>query len=380
MSTGKILVTGGAGFIGSHLVDRLVREGFSVRILDNLSKPTHDGIPPHLSTEAEFIHGDVRNPDDVDKALEGVCGVFHQAAIGGFTRDIAPVIASNVHGTAVLLERIEKRFPHVEKIVVASSVAVYGEGRYQCRVHGVIYPGLRAEGALSSGQWEQTCPTCQQTLAVARTPESKPVSPETIYSITKYDQERMVLAKGREWGLPCVALRYFLTYGPRQSLRNPYTGICSIFSSQIANGKAPRIFEDGCQVRDFVHVQDVVTANLLVYRDARANSRVFNVGTGQATSVVAMAQILGRLLRKEIPPLLAGEFRLGEVRHLVSDIAQIESLGFRPAVSLQEGLRQTIDWILTQGNVTDYFSQVVDVLRTARVIRQANLQQVSQSQ
>ena len=377
MGTEKILVTGGAGFIGSHLVDRLIGEGFSVRILDNLSKPTHAGIPAHLSGEAEFIHGDVRNPGDVDKALEGVSGVFHQAAVGGFTKEIAPVIQSNAYGTAVLLERIEKRLPRVEKIVVASSVAVYGEGLYQCRVHGSINPGLRAEGALSRGEWEQTCPACGEPLACAGTPETKPVCPETIYSITKYDQERMVLAKGREWGLPCVALRYFLTYGPRQSLRNPYTGICSIFSSQLANGRAPRIFEDGRQVRDFVHVRDVVAANILVYKDARANGRVFNVGTGQATSIATIAQTLGRLLRKEIPPFLAGEFRLGEVRHLVSDIAQLESLGFRPAVSLQEGLREYVDWISTQGNVADYFSQAYDVLRGAGVIRQANLQQVS---
>ena len=376
MSQGKILVTGGAGFIGSHLVDRLVREGFSVRILDNLSKPTHDGIPSHLSREAEFLRGDVSNPQDVDKALEGVSAVFHQAAIGGFTQDIAPVIRSNAYGTAVLLERI-KCHGRVEKIVVASSVAVYGEGCYRCRVHGPVYPGLRDCSALSDGLWEQTCPSCGEPVAHARTPESKAVSPETIYSITKYDQERMVLSKGREWGLPCVALRYFLTYGPRQSLRNPYTGICSIFTSQIANGKAPRIFEDGRQVRNFVNVRDVVAANLLVYRDARANGKVFNVGTGQAISIMTVATLLGHFLDKEIPPLVEGEFRLGEVRHLVSDISGIESLGFRPAVSLQDGLREYIAWISTQGNITDYFSSVYESLRDDRVIRRACLQRVT---
>ncbi len=370
MSKGRILVTGGAGFIGSHIVDRLLQEGYAVRVLDNLTKPTHEGIPSYLSKEAEFLEGDVRNPRDWNKALRGVQGVFHEAAAGGFTADISLYAMSNSYGTALLMEKIASGTTRVEKVVVASSVAVYGEGRYLCQEHGAVHPDIRRPEALQNRRWEQICPQgrCGLVLRPCATPESKPVSPEKMYSVSKFDQERTVLAMGRELGLHAVALRYFLTYGPRQSLHNPYTGICSIFTGQLSNGVAPRLFEDGGQVRDFVYVSDVAEANWMVYNQADANGRVFNVGTGEPTSIRRVAQTLGKLLGNNIPPLIGGHYRLGEVRHIFSDIGQLKALGFRPKIGLEEGLKRYTAWLGTQGKIEDRFSKTFDQLLRDNVV------------
>ena len=375
MSRGKVLVTGGAGFIGSHLVDRLLQEGYTVRVLDNLSKPTHDGVPSYLSKEAEFIEGDVSNSRDIDKALEGVSGVFHLAAKGGFTSAIAEYAKSNSLGTAVLMEGIAQK-RKVEKIVVASSVGVYGEGSYLCNKHGCVYPALRTVNALSLGQWEQRCPICGGELSWTRTPESKPIKPETIYSISKFDQERIVLAVARELGIRCAALRLFLTYGPRQSLRNPYTGICSIFASQWINGVSPRIFEDGHQLRDFIYVGDVVNASMLVYENQIANGRVFNVGTGKPTEILQMAKMIAKLLNRNGEPRVDGEFRLGEVRHIVADVSLLQGLGFKTTVDLEEGIGRYLNWVESQGRIEDYFSRVYSSLIQDRVIRKATMNKV----
>jgi dTDP-L-rhamnose 4-epimerase len=371
MRNQKILVTGGAGFIGSHLVDSLLEAGYAVRILDNLAKPTHQGIPTYLSKEAEFLHGDVSVLEDVEKALEGVSGVFHLAAAGGFTSDIALYAWSNSYGTALLMETIARGRTSVERVVVASSVGVYGEGSYVCEEHGKVYPSLRKPEDLSAGFWEQKCPRCAQSVGWGRTAETKSVSPEKCYSISKYDQERTVLSVGREIGIHCTALRYFLTYGPRQSLRNPYTGICSIFVSQLANGVSPRVFEDGQQMRDFIYVDDVVRANMLVYQDPRANGEVFNAGTGHPAKITELANSLGTLLGKSVQAQSLGEYRLGEVRHIVADNSKLESLGFKTATSLKQGLTKYVEWVQGQGDITDCFSKAYGDLLSRGVVRRA---------
>ncbi len=377
MGNEHILVTGGAGFIGSHLVDALLKQGHRVRVLDNLCPPTHDGIPAYLSKEAEFLRGDVSEGRDLDEALKGVTGVFHLAAAGGFTSDIAIYAKSNAYGTALLMEKIASGKTKVQRILVASSVGVYGEGNYCCQEHGIVNPPMRSAQALQRGVWEQKCTVCHRVATAVPTPETKPVSPEKIYSISKFDQERTVLSVGKELGLHAVAMRYFLTYGPRQSLRNPYTGICSIFSSQLVHGVSPRIFEDGLQTRDFVFVSDTVAGNLLAYSDARANGQVFNVGTGKPTRILDLAAALARLLGKKVELRPAGEFRPGEVRHIVADISRLQALGYKPKVSLEEGLGHYLKWVLSQGSIEDCFSAVHARLLRSGVIRSVSPEMVA---
>ncbi len=366
----KKLVTGGAGFIGSHIVDRLLAEGHEVRVLDNLEEPTHrPDDPVRLPADVEFIHGDVRNPRDVERALAGVDVVFHEAATGGFTPHITSYIDNNVMGTARLLEAIrDRRFP-VEKIIVASSMGVYGEGKYECAEHGVIYPRLRASAQLAKRRWEVECPSCGAVIRPLPTDEETPTRPERAYSISKFAQERLVLSAGLEFGIPAVALRYFLTYGPRQSLFNPYTGICSIFSTMILNGAPPIIFEDGRQTRDFVFVEDVASANILVMKDSRADNEVFNVGSGQAVSVGEVCQRLSQRYGRRVEPRCDGEYRLGDVRHIAGNIDKLKRLGFRPGVSFETGIARYAEWIASMGEVKEYFSIVEATLRDSGMIR-----------
>ena len=366
----KKLVTGGAGFIGSHIVDQLLAEGYDVRVLDNLEEPTHPpGQPPRIQAGVEFIHGDVRNRRDVERALDGVDVVFHEAATGGFTPKITSYIDSNILGTAVLLEAIRDRKSPIDKIVVASSMGVYGEGKYRCADHGIVHPKLRGHAQLSDRRWEIECPTCGAVVEPLPTDEDTPARPERAYSISKFAQERLVLSTGLEFGFPAVALRYFLTYGPRQSLFNAYTGICSIFSTMILNGTAPIIFEDGRQTRDFVFVEDVARANLLVMKDSRADFEVFNVGSGRVISVGELCQRLAVEYGRAVQPRIAGEYRIGDVRHIVGNIDKLKRLGFEPQVSMDAGIRRYAEWIRSMGEVKEYFSGVEARLRDAGIIR-----------
>lgn len=365
----KVLVTGGAGFIGGHIADRLVKEGHEVRIFDNLELPTHmDGLPEHLPKEAEFIKGDMRNKKELLDALKGVNVIFHQAAAGGFTPEISKYFDSNSLGTANLMELIIKNKIPIEKIIVASSVAVYGEGKYRCKEHGIVFPEIRKIGQLSQGMWEIRCPICKNQLTPSSIDEGKPVNPAIPYSISKYDQERICLTLGEKFGIPTVALRYFVTYGPRQSLFNPYTGVCSIFSMQILNNKRPVVYEDGLQTRDFIYVEDIARANLLVMNRDEANYQVFNVGSGKGTSILSLAKLLIKEYGKEMEPKLDGEFRIGDVRHIVADTSKIKKLGFEPKTDLKSGIRNYIDWIQTQGDVKDYFDEAKNILERQNIV------------
>ncbi|OHB77588.1 MAG: hypothetical protein A2Z34_00070 [Planctomycetes bacterium RBG_16_59_8] len=366
----RILVTGGAGFIGSHTVDLLLEKGYEVRVLDNLEFPTHRaGKPAYLNNAAEFIRGDVRNRDDLNRALRGIDAVIHLAATGGFTPDLARYIEVNSVGTANLLELVRERPRALKKVVVASSVGIYGEGQYQCATHGFRFPLTRPLEQLEKGRWEPECELCGAPMESMPTDEGKPPTPEKAYSISKYDQERLVIGFGKDTGISTTALRYFLTYGPRQSLTNPYTGLVPIFSSRILNDLPPIFFEDGGQKRDFIWVGDVARANLLALEDPRTTGGVYNVGTGTPTTVREVASLLSDIYKKPVSPEVPTMFRRGEARHIYADISRIRELGFQPSVSLRDGLLRYLEWISSQGDVAEYFGGVLDRLRTGGVVQ-----------
>lgn len=368
----KALVTGGAGLIGSHLVDLLLERGFEVKILDSLVKPTHlKGKPSWIPEEAEFILGDVRNMEDLDKALKGVDYVFHQAAEGGFMPEIAKYVHANCLGTANLIELIIKKHP-IKKLVVASSQAVYGEGKYSCPEHDTINPDLRPVSQLSKKEWESKCPICSLELTPLPTDESSNIGAETTYAISKYTQERLTIGLGKGYGIPTVALRYSVTYGPRQSIFNPYTGVCSIFSTRMLNGFPPIVYEDGRQTRDFIYVGDVAKANLVVAESNKATHQVFNVGTGKQTSVLNLIAALAKKYNLAIEPLMRDEFRPGEVRHLFADNSKLRSIGWKPEVTLDEGVDKYVEWIKTQSDIKEYFSEAEEQLKKMKVVMSTN--------
>jgi dTDP-L-rhamnose 4-epimerase len=365
----KALVTGGAGLIGSHIVDLLLQKGHQVRILDNLAKPTHlKGKPDWIPEVVEFIEGDVRKREDLDRALEGIDWVFHQAADGGFTSAISHYFTNNSLPTAVMYELIRDKHP-VKKVVTASSQAVYGEGKYLCPVHGVQYPSPRTIEQLKAEDWELHCPSCGRPMKGIPIDESH-ISPWLPYGMSKYWNEMLALNLGKLYSVPTVALRYSLTYGPRQSLFNPYTGICSIFSTRILTGKPPVIYEDGLQTRDFMFVEDVARANVLVAEKDEANYQAFNVGTGVSTSVLDFVNILAKVYDRQVTPVLRNEFRPGDCRHLVSDADRLRALGWAPQVFVEEGLRRYASWIQKYTSIEEYFSEAEQLLKNTRVVMQ----------
>ena len=344
----KILVTGGCGFIGSHLVDRLVTDGHEVRVLDSLEYQVHEGkIPDYLNPEAEYIFGDIRDEEILRRVIADVDVIFHLAAIVGVGQsmyEIKKYTDINIMGTAKLLDVLVNENHHVSKLIVASSMSIYGEGAYRCDDCGVVNPRLRASEQLKNKDWEVKCPRCQRPAKRMATTEDKPLFPTSIYAITKRDQEEMCLTIGKAYGLPTVALRYFNVYGPRQSLNNPYTGVAAIFSSRVKNDKQPLIFEDGLQSRDFIDVKDVVQANLLAMGRDEANYEVFNVGTGKPTSILDIADLLIELYGKELKPEVVNKYRTGDIRHCYADISKIRKLGFEPGVDLAQGMRELVAW------------------------------------
>jgi dTDP-L-rhamnose 4-epimerase len=358
----RILVTGGAGFIGSHVVELLRQQGRHVRVLDVLEAPTHQR-QPRFPAGVEFLQGDIRSKIDVDRAVESMDAVIHLAATGGFTPDISHYLETNSVGTAHLMEAARRT--GVRRMVVASSVAVYGEGAYRCSRHGLQFPLARRNEVLEKGLWEPPCPVCGGPLEPVCTPEEKPVAPRSPYSISKYVQERLILGSD----IPGTALRFFLTYGPRQSLTNPYTGIVSIFTSRLLNDAPPILYEDGKQTRDFVYVEDVARAIVHVLESEAAVGQVYNVGTGKGTSVFELAGLLAELYGKRVEPSIPGQYRPGEARHCVADIRKLSELGWNPKVSLREGLRRTVDWASSQGEVQDHLAKALSGLRESGVVR-----------
>jgi dTDP-L-rhamnose 4-epimerase len=348
-----VLVTGGAGFIGSHLVDELIARGYRVRILDSLVSQVHgEQLPSYLNPKAEFIQGDVCDRSLVNKALDGVDAVFHEAAevgVGQSMYELRRYVEANDLGTAVLLEAILARREKIRKLIVASSMSIYGEGAYQCASCGKVYPQLRPVSQLLDRRWEVQCPNCDQTLKPAPTAEDKPLFPTSVYAVTKQDQEQFCLVVGRSYGIPTVALRYFNVYGTRQALSNPYTGVCAIFSARLLNGNSPMIFEDGEQTRDFVHVSDIVQGNLLALESDRANYQAINIGTGKPTAIKQVSKLLSEGLGKKVQPEIVGRYREGDIRHCVADISKAKSLlGYEPRITLSEGIPELLVWVKEQ--------------------------------
>ena len=371
--TTTALVTGGAGLIGSHIVNAARAKGWNVRVLDSLEPQTHaQGRPPWVDEDIEFIHGDVRNPDDWRRSLQDIDVVFHEAAYGGYMPEIAKFIHVNSYGTALLLETIRNHDLPVRKLVLASSQAVYNEGAYECPEHGHFYGETRSIEQLETGQFAMRCPDCGAESEPVPTDERAPMGGENVYAISKADQERLVISFGRATGLPVTALRYSCTYGPRQSLFNPYTGVISIFCTRLMNDLPPVVYEDGRQSRDLVFVEDVARANMLVAMDDRANGQIYNVGTGQAAEIGELARLLASRLGKDIEPSIPGEYRPGEMRALISDTSRIRQLGFEPQVMLDEGIDRYLAWIETQGSISEYFSEAERRLHERRVVRRAH--------
>jgi len=362
----NILITGGAGFIGSNLSLDLLKKGYNVRVLDNLSEQIHgqEYVPSKKITgDIDFIKGDVRNKADWEKALGNQHVVVHLAAETGTGQsmyEIQKYVDVNINGTAILLDYLVNNRHTVEKVIVASSRAIYGEGKYFCPEHGDVYPGERNESDLQKGDYEPKCPFCNKSISIRPTDENSRVHPSSVYGITKQNQEQMVLNVCKSIGLPAVAFRYQNVYGPGQSLKNPYTGILSIFSTQIRNGNNINIFEDGKESRDFVFIDDVVRATVLGIEKEEANYQSLNVGSGIQTSVLEVATILNKLYEKNVELIISGNFRLGDIRHNFADLAKIKKLlGFIPEYSFSEGATLFSQWVKEQKVEQDRFSKSI---------------------
>ncbi|MFB6219130.1 MAG: NAD-dependent epimerase/dehydratase family protein [Halobacteriaceae archaeon] len=356
----RVLVTGGAGFVGSHVVDRLVAEGYDVTVLDSLAEQVHDGEPDYCNDDAEYVWGDVRDRELMTELLSDADVVNHQAGavgVGQSMYEIEHYVDVNTLGTARLLDIVVNEGIDLDRIVVASSMSIYGEGRYECPDCGdPRYPSLREDEQLERGEWEHRCEACGTALAPTPTPEDKPLDSTSIYAITKKDQEQMVRTVGRAYDIPTVALRYFNIYGSRQSLDNPYTGVCAIFSSRITNGNPPLVFEDGEQTRDFIHVSDVARANQAAI-ESDADDVAVNVGTGEPKSIRSIAETLIDLYGADLAPEVTGDYRAGDIRHCYADTTRAEELlDFEPEVGFEEGMRELVGWA-EQQDAEDRFEQ-----------------------
>ncbi|MGH8895854.1 MAG: NAD-dependent epimerase/dehydratase family protein [Egibacteraceae bacterium] len=341
---GTFLVTGGAGFIGSHVVDELVAGGHDVRVVDQLDPAAHAGPPEYLNPGATYVLADIADADAWTHLLDGVDGVSHQAAkvgLGLDFRDVGAYVHANDVGTAALLRALHDRRWH-GRLVLASSMVVYGEGRYTCVAHGEARPGPRAVADLESGRFDPPCPACGRPLDPLPVPETAPTDPRNVYAATKLHQEHLCAVFGRETGVPVTALRYHNVYGPRMPQRTPYAGVASIFRSACEAGQPPRVFEDGAQRRDFVHVRDVAHANVLALTVPEPVPGTFNVASGHPHTVLQMAAALVDAFGDGLPPpKLTGEYRLGDVRHVFASPARAaERLGFTAQVGFEEGMRE----------------------------------------
>ena len=365
----RALVTGGAGLIGSHVTDLLVEEGWRVRVLDNIEPNTHKrGMPRWINKHADFIQGDLRDRETIARALGDIDVVFHQAAYGGYMPEIAKYVHVNSFGTAQMLEVIREKNLPIKKIVVASSQAVYSEGAGDCPKHGLVFPNVRPVEQLNRGDWSVRCPICNEPTASVPTPETAPVGGETVYGLTKVDQEKLVLLWGKQVGIPTVALRYSCTYGPRQSIFNPYTGVIAIFCTRLLNDLPPILYEDGEQTRDFSFVEDIARANLLAATTDRLDGLPANVGSGKGVAIGEIARRIGEALGIKIEPEINGEFRPGEMRHLTSATDRVCAIGYKPEVGIGEGIERYLDWIRAQSDVRDYFSEASEILRRKGIV------------
>ena len=373
MTEKRVLITGGVGFIGANLALALRARGHEVTVLDCLAQQIHGEYPDasplfaKIKGQVNFIRGDVTNREDLLNVLPGVDTVVHLAAETGTGQSMYAIqhySDVNIGGTALLLDLIaNERFP-VRKLVVASSRAVYGEGKYRCTEHGLSYPGARSDVDMAQGMFEHRCPVCAQPLQLVPTDESSALQPSSVYGVTKLAQEQLVLAVGKALGISAIALRYQNVYGPGQSLSNPYTGILSIFSTRMRHESPINIFEDGLESRDFLYIDDAVNATMRAIEYAESLVDVFNVGSGVATDVLTIARTLHRYLGGGSEINVSGQYRVGDIRHNVADLAKVNQvLGFSPSVSIDEGLSRFVDWVKGERTQNDRYEESLEELR-----------------
>lgn len=368
----NILVTGGAGFIGSYIVDLLIEKGYNVIIIDNLEPQVHGNeqtLPDYLNPAAKFRKKDVRVQEDLAEAIAEVDAIFHQAAavgVGQSMYQVSKYTHSNTLGTANLLDVLVNKEHNIKKLIVASSMSIYGEGRYICEDCGSVSPDLRSTEQMKKKEWELRCPKCNKLVKPAPTDEEKPLNPTSIYAMSKRHQEEMCLLIGKTYGIPTIALRYFNVYGPRQALSNPYTGVVAIFSSRILNGNQPIVYEDGNMKRDFIHVKEIARANLLALTSNNADYRAYNIGTGTYVTIKDLAKLILEIYNSNISPVISDKFRIGDVRHCYADISLAKKyLEFTPKIKLTEGLRNLLQWVsgLDKGQIVDKFDTADEELK-----------------
>ncbi len=373
----NILVTGGAGFIGSHLVDDLLTDGHDVIVYDSLEPQVHGKIskpPKYLSSNIKFINNDIRNKEALENIVEDVDVIFHLAAMVGVGQSMYQIekyVDVNINGTAILLDLLVNTKNNVQKLIVASSMSTYGEGRYMCPQCGKINPSIRSIDQLKEKEWSLHCPNCNSALNPLPTDEVKKQDCQSIYALNKKEQEKMCILIGETYGINTTALRFFNVYGSRQSLSNPYTGVCAIFSSRLLSGKSPIIFEDGNQTRDFIHVKDITKALVMSMEKKTAKGEIFNVGTGKPTSIKEIAKILSNYISPKIQPTITNEFRSGDIRHCFADITKISNkLGFEPEISLEKGMKSLVKWIKNQkGNIKDKTEKAYEELHNKGLLK-----------
>jgi dTDP-L-rhamnose 4-epimerase len=365
----RVLVTGGAGFIGSHTVDRLLTRGYEVRILDNLQLRVHPrGAPTYLPKEAELVIGDVSNRSDMARVLPGVDYVVHLAAYQDYMPDFSTFIHVNTESCALIFELIvEGRLP-VRKLLFASSQSVAGEGTYLCSEHGSVMPDSRSVEQLGRGDWEVRCPQCDRAMTPLPIPETA-CHPHTTYAVSKYAIELLAKNLGGRYGLPTACMRYTYVQGSRNSFFNAYSGICRRFAMRIANGLPPVCYEDGQQLRDYVNVADVARANVLAMESEADEHAVYNVGGGRAITVLEFARIMLDACESPLKPLVPGEYRLGDTRHTVSDISAMHELGWEPTVKVEQNVTEYLDWMAGFSGTADYLAEAERIMRKQNVVR-----------
>ena len=367
----KILVTGGAGFIGSHTCDRLLALGHEVTILDAITSPVHrDGKPAYLSQGAEFYRGDVRNRDLLVNLLRRADAVYHFAAYQDYLPDFSRFSDVNVVSTALIYEIIVAERLDMARVVVASSQSAMGEGLYRCPADGEQLPGMRPESALAAGRWDIPCPACGGPLEMQATPE-RVSNPQNAYGMSKLGEEMVAVNLGRRYGIPTVALRYSIVQGPRQSVYNAYSGACRIFSLSYLQGQPPIVYEDGGAIRDYVNIDDVVDANILALEDDRAAGRVFNVGGGTAVTTAEFADIVRRQYGSDQSALVTGEYRFGDTRHILSDISALRELGWEPKRTPGESVAAYADWLAGLKGLDSVLAEANARMRALGVVRKA---------
>lgn len=376
----NVLITGGAGFIGSHLALKLKSEGYSVTCFDNLSPQIHGENPDttsatynRIKNEVQFVKGDVRDRAALAQALDKTDCVIHLAAETGTGQsmyDISKYCDVNIQGTSLLLEEVAQRKATIKKVIVASSRAVYGEGQYVCREHGNQYPDSRSDAAMKNKRFEHECRMCGQVMDLVPTQEVSPTNPQSIYGITKLSQEQLVLRACQSFGIDAVALRFQNVYGPGQALSNPYTGILSIFSTRSRENKPIAIFEDGLESRDFVYIDDIVQSIFLSMKYQKPGQHVFNVGSGVKTTVNEVVKEILKFFKSDSSVTITGQYRIGDIRHNIADLKSISlELGYKPTVYFEQGLQNFLNWVLTQEKAQDGYEKSLEELRSRGLLK-----------